>query len=220
MRKTILTLAVVLAMASTAFATGSYVGGGGAVPDDGYNGTLASMFASSVVVPAGEPGGDTVAGVEVDLDMSHTWVGDVVVKLDGPGGLITLLSRPVFAEVGDDGTGCCGDSSNLVIGSLQTFVDGGSISAENLGLAQPSSADPIPAQTLDPHGGTVAGDTSLLATYAGDSAVGTWTLYVGDSAGADLGNVSSWTLRLTTVPEPTSLSLLALGGLALLRRKR
>ena len=43
---------------------------------------------------------------------------------------------------------------------------------------------------------------SLMEKYGETSAVGDWTLYIGSSQGGDLGKVDSWTLHLTTVPEP------------------
>ena len=40
-----------------------------------------------------------------------------------------------------------------------------------------------------------------METFGETSAVGDWTLYIGSGQGGDLGNVDSWTLHLTTVPE-------------------
>ena len=46
-----------------------------------------------------------------------------------------------------------------------------------------------------------------------------WILVVSDDAGGDVGSFDSWTIR-GLVPEPATLSLLAIGALATLRRKR
>ena len=48
----------------------------------------------------------------------------------------------------------------------------------------------------------------------------TWILVVLDDSTDDEGSLESWTLRGTAVPEPVTLSLLALGALTLLRRRR
>ena len=48
----------------------------------------------------------------------------------------------------------------------------------------------------------------------------TWTLLIIDGAPQDGGSLDSWTLRGTAVPEPVTLSLLALGALTFLRRRR
>jgi subtilisin-like proprotein convertase family protein len=215
MRK--LVILAVLLVAVPAFATGSYTNStAGMMADDTYNGTLGSMFARSVTVPAGEPGGDIVAGVQLTIDMSHTWVGDLTIKLQGPGGLVAVMSRPGFAETGDDGNGCCGSSNDWVFGATQRFGDGLGPIAENMGVGQPAT---LPAGSWDPHGG-ILGDTSFTTTFGATNAVGNWTLYMGDSAGGDVGNFRSFTLDLITTPEPASLGLLALGGLAVLRRRR
>ena len=212
-----ITILAALLLSVPALATGSYFGGGGGIPDDAYDGTLPSMFASAVTVPAGEPGGDIIADIWLEIDMSHTWVGDLVIKLDGPAGLMTLMSRPGLDEAADDGTGCCGNSSDWVFGAVQTFDDDGIIAAEDIGLA----GSPIAAQMLYPTGvydGFSTPTTSLVGTYGATNAVGDWTLYIGDSAGGDVGTLESWTLHLTTTPEPASLILLAIGGLLLRRR--
>jgi len=47
-----------------------------------------------------------------------------------------------------------------------------------------------------------------------------WILLINDDSATDSGSLESWTLRGTTVPEPVTLSLLALGALTLLRRRR
>src|SRR3972149_118483 len=87
-------------LASAAFATSVYTRGPGlalAVPDDAYNGTQGSMACDTLTVVS-EPGMDTIAGpVTVQIAMSHTWVGDMVIKLFGPTSNYTLVSRPGFA---------------------------------------------------------------------------------------------------------------------------
>ncbi len=205
--------ALAIAISAPAFATGTYNGGGFGIPDDGYNGSLGSMGSGSTSVPGGEPGGDFISDISLDMNLNHTWVGDLTIKLEGPGGLVTLMSRPGFAEPADDGSGCCGFGSDVF--STQTFSDAASASAEDFG-----GNDPVPPGSMwNPHGG-VLGDTSLMDTFGGTNAVGNWTLYVGDGALQDTGDVSEWALNLTTVPEPTTLAMLAIGGLALARRRR
>jgi len=59
-----------------------------------------------------------------------------------------------------------------------------------------------------------------LGNFVGGSGgTDAWVLVIIDDSATDSGSLQSWTLR-GTVPEPMTLSLLALGGLALLRRRR
>ncbi len=190
-----------MTLGSPVLATGDYTGAGFTWINDGYCGTLESMGSSSITVPSGEPDGDTITSISIELDGWHTWVGDMTIKLAGPAGLMTLVSRPGLDEPGDDGTSCCGSSSDWVLGFPQTFIDGAAILAEDMGNA----GDELPAQELQATGvfdGSQTPRTSLMETYGETSAVGDWTLYIGSSQGGDLGKVDSWTLHLTTVPEP------------------
>jgi len=47
-----------------------------------------------------------------------------------------------------------------------------------------------------------------------------WILVIGDDAEGDTGFLTSWTLRGFAVPEPMTLSLLAIGAFSVLRRRR
>ncbi len=213
MRK-LLGIALAAAIAPAALAVENlYTSGPGlgvAITDDAYNGTLGSMAMTSLNIPS--VGADTIDNVVVTVGMNHTWVGDLVIKLESPAGsVLTLLSRPGLVETADDGTGCCGDSSNLANDQWITYDDTAGTPAESLGAAQPGSNDIIPNGSYSPN--------MALAGLDGQNAVGTWKLYIGDSAGGDTGSIDYWAIRISTVPEPTSLALVALGALGLIRRR-
>ena len=166
-----------------------------AVPDDGYNGLLASMAAVPVNVPA-QP--NPVSTVSVQLNMSHTWIGDLVIKLQSPSGtLVNLVSRAGFVEPADDGTGCCGDDSNLGAAFPVLFDDTRATSSEDMG-ADAADGDVIGIGTQFVGGFSSSGFMTAfsLSDFAGEDPTGTWTLYVGDAAGADLGTIDGWTLSL------------------------
>ena len=64
-------------------------------------------------------------------------------------------------------------------------------------------------------------NTGGFSKYVGGSGgTDAWILLVIDDAPGDQGGLQSYTLRGTYVPEPVSLSLLALGALTALRRSR
>lgn len=166
-----------------------------AITDDAYNGTQGSMVCSTIAVPSGGGGGDTVATATVQVAAAHTWVGDLVIKLFSPAGTpITLVSRAGFAETADDGTGGFGSSSDLVIANTITYDDAGSTSAENMGTL----GNPIPASTVAPApGAAIPGN---LGSLNGESKVGNWQLCIGDAGGGDTGALDGWVLTLGTTP--------------------
>ena len=176
--------------------------------DDAYDGTLGSMSSSTIVI--GDSG--VVDGLTVEFALEHTWVGDLVIKLQGPDlTLITLTSRPGFDELADDGTDCCGNSGNSSIGVPVTYDDSAATPAESWnGSGGPGG----PFAPNDP-----------LAMFVGSSLAGSWTFYIGDSAEFDFGTLDGWSLHVEfteSVPEPGTLALLGLGlvGLGFARKRQ
>jgi subtilisin-like proprotein convertase family protein len=72
----------------------------------------------------------------------------------------------------------------------------------------------LPEGTVEGHGG---GMNNFVKQSGGTDA---WILMIIDDAPEDSGFLASWTLRGFAVPEPMTLSLLAMGAFAVLRRKR
>jgi hypothetical protein len=193
-----------------------------AIPDDAYDGTLASMACMTTAVGAG-----TVTGVDVDLAVDHTWIGDLTVKVASPTGtVVTLTSRPGFDEGVDDGSGCCGDSSNMINTSPINYVDGGTFDPELMGGAIDG------AQFVCQDDGECSffpnpdsGPGVALADFNGEAAEGDWQVCVGDSAAGDAGELFSATANVA-VAVPTVgqigllllLILLASGSIFVLRR--
>ncbi len=189
------------------------VRGGGAlpIPDDGYDGTLASMACVSF---SGFNG--VVTDMSATLAIDHTWVGDLVIKVVAPDNtVLTLMSRPGLAETADDGTGCCGDSSDLSAGAPINFANGAATSAEDMGSTITGSqvvctddglCDYAPAPDTGP--GTDFSD------FIGMDAAGTWQLCVGDAGGGDTGQIVvagtalNITAEIPTIPSLTSMGLL------------
>lgn len=197
-------------------------GGGIPIPDDGYDGTIGSMGCDTTTVGAG-----TVTGVDIDLAVDHSWIGDLVVKVQSPTGtVVTAMSRPGFDEPADDGTGCCGDSSNLINSSPIMYVDGGTFDAETMGAA--ILGDAFVCQDdgecdFFPNPGTGPGIN--LADFNGEAAAGDWLVCVGDSAAGDVGSITSGVANVSVAVPTTGqigllllLILLAGGSIFVLRR--
>ena len=198
-----------------------------AIPDDAYNGTVASMTCQTVAVATV----GMVDDVDVVLGINHSWVGDLTVKLVSPTGTVsTLMSKPGANELADDGvTPPFGFSSNLIDTSPVTFDDSAGTSAEAMGVTINS------AQFVCQDDGICdyfpfpdTGPGTNLDDFDGEAAAGNWMVCVGDSAGADTGEICDNTdVVVTVVAAPTlpwggMIALVALLGLVsffMLRRR-
>jgi subtilisin-like proprotein convertase family protein len=108
----------------------------------------------------------TLEDISVNLDINHSWIGDVVATLISPAGTpVVLFSRE-----------CSGDDN-----ASATFNDNGGI-LTCLGGSTSISGTLSPLESL-----------SILA---GESAGGTWTLQIDDEEGGDGGEVTAWNLEL------------------------
>ena len=65
------------------------------------------------------------------------------------------------------------------------------------------------------------GGATFASTYGGLNGNGTWALFLADLSAGNQSTLVSWTLDITTVPEPSSIALGALGiGLIAARKLR
>jgi len=188
-----------------------------AMPDNGYVGGFggAGQACSTINTTGIIPIGSLVTEAYIDVNLTHTWVGDLTIKLQSPGGtILTVLNRP-GSNVADNGTDTpFGDDSNWN-GSVQ-FRDASATTAETMGN---TIADGLTICTSDgrckytPSPDTATQPPTNFAAFAGSTAVGNWTLCVGDSAGADTGTLNSWSLKLADALTPTAASVEVTGRL-------
>ncbi|MCP5468137.1 MAG: DUF4215 domain-containing protein [Deltaproteobacteria bacterium] len=171
-----------------------------ALQDDNYDGTLDSMVCGNIEVTASEAFANSVYGVELQVGIVHSWVGDITIKVVSPSGTVfTALSRPGLGEAADDGDGCCGDSSNLVASSPLTFLDGGAEDAETLGSAV--GGDQVVCQDdglceYFPNKGAADSADTFADAFSFEVSIGTWQVCVGDSGPSDTGSLESAALNL------------------------
>ncbi len=178
------------------------------IVDDAYNGTLNSMTVANLVVSSNS----IVQNISVDVGITHTWIGDLVIKLRSPAGtVVTLMSRPGFIETADDGSGGPGYSANLSSSFPIHFTTGASSSAENMGSTLSTSGVVCQSDGIcdyTPNAG--AASAGSLTTFVGQSAVGTWQLCVGDSGLQDIGTLNTFALRFVT-PDPPQMKIVRSG---------
>ncbi len=126
-----------------------------------------------------------IGDVDVELNITHTFQGDIAVKLIAPGGsaTVTLVNRP---------------------GQPQSTNGFSADNFGNSGTSTPFVLDDSAANTYDVPTVTAPGtnnvtsswkpDPGSLAALNGLNVNGTWTLNVSDNASADTGTLTRWSL--------------------------
>lgn len=149
------------------------------IPDIG----IASPYPSTITVDA-VPG--VLASVDITLTgLSHTSAADLLIILQGPQGQAVTL------------TDACGGITRLEDVALTFSVSGAPLSTSPIesGTYAPTACGTHTA--LPPAPATSGTD---LAAYAGTDPNGTWSLYVLDTLGSDLGTLAGWSLSIETTP--------------------
>lgn len=166
------------------------------IPDNTYRGDI-NASGQAVCAAFTVPGTGVVNALSLQLAISHTFVGDLVFKVQNPSRTktVTLMSRPGFAELQDDGASSgAGDSSNLNSSYPVTFSDSYTTSAESMG-AIPSTlgnADVVCRDQGSPcnyHPNPGAAVSGNLSMFDGDPVGAGWRICVGDRAETDVGSI-------------------------------
>ncbi len=110
-----------------------------------------------------------ITDLNVDLNITHTWVGDLRITLESPSGTQVMI----FDGAAD---GCSGD--NII-----DLYDDESANALNCNAG---SSDAFPLADYRP--------SNPLSAFVGESTVGTWTLSIEDAAAGDDGTLNTWGL--------------------------
>ncbi|MEO1257910.1 MAG: reprolysin-like metallopeptidase [Bacteroidota bacterium] len=133
-----------------------------------------------------------IASVYLHLDISHTWVGDLLAILEGPDGTSALL----FDRPGDPATADGCQEDDMSVG----FFDQAANTSDDL------------ENTCDPISPAIEGDfqpLTALSAFDGKSTMGTWKLIVDDLfPSVDDGTLDAWYLELCgTVVFPPAILL-------------
>jgi cysteine-rich repeat protein len=161
-----------------------------------YNGTTSTMMCVNVFIP--DNGHPSVQSVELDVLITHPWVGDLVIKLVSPQNTIsTMLSRPGYTEVTDTYDAVDGDGSDLSSNNPITFRDGENDDAETMGNSLNNNQVVCRDDNrcdYAPNSGAAIGNG--LADFDGEDPVGNWRVCVGDAAVGDVGTLNGATLTV------------------------
>ncbi len=118
-----------------------------------------------------------ITDVDVHVQIQHTWVGDLFIKIRSPLGTeVVLLDRPGVPP----GTFGCGDDDMDI-----TFDDASGFDPETHCVG------------TTPWYSGVAQPKQPLSAFNAQSTLGNWVLTVSDLAGQDVGSVLDWDLMTT-----------------------
>lgn len=164
--------------------------GGLPIPPGAPQQTIGVTQSPCVVSGVGVLGG-CVSIENVEINLEHTWVGDIGILLIGPGGQVLELST---------GNGGSGDNYTNTVFTDNTgqFITAGT--PPYTGVFRPegrvtnlnnpySNAPPL-------------GTHTFASTYNGTNANGTWTLYINDYVALDIGQLISWSITFNVGDDP------------------
>jgi len=136
---------------------------GTAIPDNNPTGITVTMNVTENV---------SITDLDVNLNISHTWVGDMTVTIKSPTGtMATIVDRPGTPP----GTfGCSGDN---IVATLDDEA-ATAIESECAGSTPTINGSFIP--------------NNPLSVFDGESTLGVWELTVADFAAPDTGTINSW----------------------------
>ncbi len=168
-------LAPVAPPSTTASSTNTVGGGAGTAINDN------NTFSVDAVVS----GDAYLWDLDLNLDITHTFPGDLDITLTSPSGTEIVVTT-------DNGSG----SDDSFAGTL--FDDQAGFGNEVTDVSYTTGVAQI---TLIPEG--------AFGAFIGEDPNGTWTLSVGDDAGGDSGTLNSWSLDITTLDQgPTTSPIL------------
>ena len=193
----------------------------GTIPDGSSSG-----LARTIAVSAGL---ETITAVAVNLQIRATpgedaFLGDLHVYLTNGTDLAVLVNRPgrtATALAGyDDNQSLNVTFTTTAVGDFHSYRLGTTGSASNPLLAALSGPWLADGRTSDP-ANVLDTDSPLarLDVFNGGTASHDWSLFVADLSGGGMHQLVTWSIELTTIPEPSSL-LLSIGTLSLLLRRR
>jgi len=131
--------------------------------------------------------------VTINLDLTHTWIGDVIARLETPGAASCALIKRLGAAT----DGAVGDGSDFAAGNVLSF---NSANTTPIDITQAI----ILGGSYAPTGGSSATLTPTtlplcnLATFLNGAAInGDWTLHVSDNCVDDTGTLNTWSIVFT-----------------------
>lgn len=184
------------------------------IPDNDPNGVQNSQTLTAL--------SGTISSLQASLNIEGTGAGafngDYYVALvNGAGGFAVLLNRAGKCSANPFGYGDNGFNvtfSDAAAYDIHFYQDAAYTLNSNGQLAgrwQPDGENISPLSDSQAFDSALQNQTALLNSFVGDSLNDTWTLFLADLSQGGTAELVSWSLEITTVPEPAETSLLAVG---------
>lgn len=156
--------------------------------------TQAGVQMNEITVPIAGTIADPTK-VTIELGLSASWLGDVVIDVITPSGdAITLIRR-----LGANSNTACGNSGDFIPGNILSF---NSANANQINLTGISAAIPVPAGNYAPSYGAALYPThnpvAMGPLLNGKSIAGKWRIIAYDYGNGDASFVDNW--KLTFAP--------------------
>jgi subtilisin-like proprotein convertase family protein len=139
----------------------------------------ASAVGTTHTIPVSLPTGAVISNMRVTLNMTHTWISDMVINLKAPNGQVLNL----FNQHGGAGDNLV----NTVVSSTGTtaFTSGSAPFTGTFAATAASGQGPT---------GYTSNAANFAALYSTPS--GNWVLALRDLAGGDIGVLTSWSISI------------------------
>ena len=150
---------------------------------------------NNTVTVSGIPPGAVITAASVTLNITHTYVGDVMISLKAPNNSILNLDNLL---TGTNNPGA--NFVNTIIGSTGVTALSSGIAPGFTGLFKPDGNTAATGAFGFPAGAT--GYLPNVPTFAGLYSVpnGPWTIAMYDAGPPDVGKLTNWTLNITYTP--------------------
>lgn len=175
------------------------------IPDNNLSGVVSPVTVSF-------PGMNAITDLQVQLNVSGDFTGDLYAWLQHDTGFAVLLNRPGRTATStfgynDPGLFITLDDNGSDVHLYRTqFPSNPNAPIPLTGVWAPDgrNVSPLIVTDTDPR-------TATLSAFNGLDPNGAWSLFVADTSGGGVHNLVSWSLIITAVPEPGTWAMLVLG---------
>ncbi len=172
-------------MPISSFRTGNVNCGNNFTATNYSNATISTSANSTASIPVNVTGGLTIGELRVSMTMSHTYVQDLTIRLQGP----TSIGSPLITLFEES----CGSQDNINC----RFLDSG--------IEPDCSGTPAVSGDIVPK--------DFLSSLNGLNADGIWTLLINDPYSGDGGTVSNFSIEICALQATLSSNENVLGSL-------